>query len=155
VTSVEALPLGPSGIDLALALDLLLLDDRGAVVGPPLGDDGSGYFTGVDAVVRLTTVGFTDGSAPDCESGEAEAVVGLRAPPTVRCAHGDDGLSKISGTRDELWVEIVSDDLSTSHERSISSRSLALSLFECFAAFSRQRSNASISLSALVQSRAR
>jgi len=35
------------GMDLALDLDLLLLDG-GAVGGPPVGDNGSGFFTSAD-----------------------------------------------------------------------------------------------------------
>ena len=45
----DALPLGPLRIDLALALDLLLLDDGGAVAGAPVDDDGSGFFTSAGA----------------------------------------------------------------------------------------------------------
>ena len=48
-TGVDDLPLGPLGMDLALALDLLLLDGGGAVGAPPVADDGSGFFTGADA----------------------------------------------------------------------------------------------------------
>ena len=48
VTGVDALPLGPLGTDLALDLDLLLLDDGGAVAGPPVDGDGSGFFTCAD-----------------------------------------------------------------------------------------------------------
>jgi len=44
VTGVDTLPWGPLGTELALDLDLLLLD-RGAVGGPPVDDDGSGFFT--------------------------------------------------------------------------------------------------------------
>ena len=46
---VDALLLGPLGMALALALDLLLLDDGGAVAGPPADDDGLVYFTSADA----------------------------------------------------------------------------------------------------------
>jgi len=49
VMGADALPLGPLGTDLALDLDLLLLDDGGAVAGPPVDDDGSAFFTSADA----------------------------------------------------------------------------------------------------------
>jgi len=49
VTGVEALPLGPLGMDMASNLDLLLLYDGGAVGGPTVDDDGSVFFTGADA----------------------------------------------------------------------------------------------------------
>ena len=52
VVGVDALPLGPLGIDLPLNLDLLLLDG-GAVAGPPVDDDGSGVFTSADAELEL------------------------------------------------------------------------------------------------------
>ena len=37
------------GIDLALYVDLLLLDDGGAVVGHPANDDGSAFVPGAGA----------------------------------------------------------------------------------------------------------
>ena len=49
MTGVGTLPWGPLRTDLALDLDLLLLDDGGAVADPPVDDDGSGFFTGADA----------------------------------------------------------------------------------------------------------
>jgi len=52
VEGVGALPLGPLGTDLALALDLLLLDG-GAVEGPPVDEDDSGFFTTVGAELEL------------------------------------------------------------------------------------------------------
>ena len=52
VVGVDALPLGPLGTDLALDLDLLLLEG-GAVEGPPVDDGGSGFFTTADAELEL------------------------------------------------------------------------------------------------------
>jgi len=40
---VDAFPLGPLGVDLAFDLDLLLMEDGGAVGTPPVNDDGSGF----------------------------------------------------------------------------------------------------------------
>ena len=48
VTGVDALLLGPLGTDLALDLDLLLLDDERATGGPSVDDNGSGFFTSAD-----------------------------------------------------------------------------------------------------------
>jgi len=52
VAGVDVLLLSPLGTDLALALDLLLLDG-GAVEGPPVDDDGSGFFTTAGAELEL------------------------------------------------------------------------------------------------------
>ena len=46
VAGVDAFPLGPLGIDLALDLDFLLLEG-GVVAGPPVDNDGSGGGGGV------------------------------------------------------------------------------------------------------------
>jgi hypothetical protein len=48
VAGVNAWALGPLGMDSALALDLSFLDG-GVVAGPPLDDDGSGFFTSANA----------------------------------------------------------------------------------------------------------
>jgi len=54
VAGVDALPLGPLGTDLALALNLdLLLLDGGAVEGLPVDDDCSGVFITADAELEL------------------------------------------------------------------------------------------------------
>ena len=45
VAGVDAFPLGPLGIDLALDLDFLLLEG-GVVASPPVDDDGSGGWGG-------------------------------------------------------------------------------------------------------------
>jgi len=45
---VDALQLGPLGMNLALDLDLLLLDG-GAVGGPPVDGNGLGFFSSADA----------------------------------------------------------------------------------------------------------
>ena len=100
---------------------------------------------------------MTDNPAPGCACGEGEPAADPRAPPTARRACGCEGLPKISGGCDSLGSRSgVTLFPGTSQDRSISSRSLALSFFECFAPFlpfSRQRSNASTSLSALVSAR--
>ena len=49
VAGVDALPLGPLGIDLVFDLDFLLLDDAGSGAGPPVDDNDSGFFTSADA----------------------------------------------------------------------------------------------------------
>ena len=96
---------------------------------------------------------------PDCECEEGEAAAGQRAPPMARCACGRDGLPKIAGACDNpASGSGVMFFLGMSHERSVSSRPLSLSLFECFTPFlpsSRQSPNASTSLTALVSSGAR
>jgi len=101
---------------------------------------------------------LADDPRPDCACGEREAAGDPRAPPTARWA-GCDGLPKVAGACDDppskLGVMLFS---GTSHDRSISSPSLALTLLECFAPFSglpfrRRRSNASTSLSALVSTK--
>jgi hypothetical protein len=146
--------LDPLGMALDLDLDLdLLLDD-----GPPVDDDGSGFFATRDAGL-LGRLGLTDDPAPDCEWGEGEAAADLRAPPTASWACGCDGLLKISGTCDNPTSRLgVMLFLGTSHKRSISSHSLTLSLFECFAPFlpfRHRRSNASTSLSVRMSAKSR
>ena len=157
VAGVDALPSGPSCMDLALDLDLLLLD-RGAVAGPLLDDNGSGFFTSADAEL-LGGLGLTDDPAPGCTCGEGEAADDPRAPPspTTRFACDFDGPLEIAGACDNPGSRLgVIHFPGTSHDRSISSRSLALALFECFAPFlpfSRRRSNALASLSVLVSAK--
>jgi len=122
-------------------------------------DDGSGFFTSVD-VELIGCLSLTDDPAPDCECREgSEAAADPQAPPrpTVRWARGCDGLPKISGACDNTrWGFGVMPFPGTPHERSILSRSFALSLFERFAPFlpfSPQRSSVSTSLTALVSSK--
>ena len=106
----------------------------------------------------LGRLGLTDDSAPDCECGKGEAATGPWAPPRARCVCGCDGLPKIS----DAWNNNHGSRMrvlfspGTSQERSISSRSLALCLFEWFAAFlpfSWRRWSVSISPSALVSAK--
>ena len=154
VAGDDALLLGPLGINLALTLGLLLLNDEGVPTGPPVADDGSGFFTTADHVEVLGRLGLVDDPAPDCKCGEGEPAADPLAPPspTARCARGCDRLPKFL-TRDNPGLRWENAFPGTSQERSISSRSLALFLFACFAQllpFSRLRSKASTSLSAPV-----
>jgi hypothetical protein len=114
------------------ALDLLF-PHRGAVAACPPAEDGAGLFIGADAELGCLAL-----TAPG--RGEGETVDGL---PTAGCNNptSRSGITVLPGT---------------SHERSISSRSFALSLFDIFAPFlpfCRRRSNASTSLSALVSAK--
>jgi len=73
---------------------------------------------------------LTDDPAPGCACGEGKAAADSREPPKPRWARGCEGLPKISGLCDNLGLRLgVMLFPGTSQERSISSRSLALSFF--------------------------
>jgi len=89
VMGVDASQFGPLRRDLALNLRLLLLDDEGAIAGPPVDDDASSFFNSAD----VEPVGLTYDPALDCEcGGGGEAATDPRAQPspTARwaCAGG-------------------------------------------------------------------
>ena len=76
MASVGALPSSPLRVDLALDLNLLLLDG-GTVAGPQVDDDGLGIFTGTDAEL-LGWLGLTDDPALDYEWRGGGVAAGLR-----------------------------------------------------------------------------
>jgi len=151
VADFVALPSGPLGIDLVLDLDLFFAGDVGAGTGPPVDDDGSGFFfTSVDAELE-GRLGLTGDQVLDCECRKDEPAAAPWGPPSVRRVRDCESLHKIAGTCESPGSRLgVTFSPGTSHESLISSRSLALSVFGCVAQFlpcSQRRSNASTSLS--------
>lgn len=117
--------LDPLVLGIGFDLDFDLLPPVGGAIASPPVDDGSGVITDADAALCLLGLKM---AGADCGAGEA---------PDARCACG--GLPNIvCGGEPEVPASAFGGSCitpGTSHERSISSRSFALSFFENFALF--------------------